>query len=147
MLHQRRCTQRVMAYEREWPDREFISEVEEAFPDQGIANVEEARVGLLTSSQLHGMLDHRLFVPNDCADSCHNPQHKNLAQMLVFTCRHSSLASAGLTWMYGLNWRLRMWARSRLPSTFLVLTVPRNGTLSRARRSFRKRKTRLSLIW
>lgn len=43
MLHQRRCTQRVMAYEREWPDREFISEVEEAFPDQGIANVEEAR--------------------------------------------------------------------------------------------------------
>lgn len=48
MSHQRRCTQRVMAYEREWPDREFISEVEEAFPDQGIANVEETRVGLLS---------------------------------------------------------------------------------------------------
>ena len=30
---------------REWPDRDFIAEVEESFPDQGIANVEEARVG------------------------------------------------------------------------------------------------------
>lgn len=56
MLHQRRCTQRVMAYEREWPDREFISEVEEAFPDQGIANVEEARVGLLTLHHYSCML-------------------------------------------------------------------------------------------
>lgn len=56
MLHQRRCTQRVMAYEREWPDREFISEVEEAFPDQGIANVEEARVGLLTFQHCSSMV-------------------------------------------------------------------------------------------
>lgn len=39
-----------MAFEREWPNPEFIKEVEEAFPDQGIANVEEARVGL---SQRH----------------------------------------------------------------------------------------------
>lgn len=37
-----------MAFEREWPEPEFIQEVEEAFPDQGIASVEEARVGLLT---------------------------------------------------------------------------------------------------
>ena len=36
-----------MAFEREWPEPAFIGEVEEAFPDQGIANVEEARVGLL----------------------------------------------------------------------------------------------------
>lgn len=48
-LHQQRCSQRVMAYEREWPNSEFIKEVDEAFPDQGIANVEEARVGLLPS--------------------------------------------------------------------------------------------------
>ena len=33
-----------MAFEREWPDPQFVAEVEEAFPDQGIANVEEARV-------------------------------------------------------------------------------------------------------
>ena len=37
-----------MAFEREWPQPEFVREVEEAFPDQGIANVEEARVGSLT---------------------------------------------------------------------------------------------------
>ncbi|DBA86354.1 hypothetical protein WJX79_004408 [Trebouxia sp. C0005] len=41
--HQKHCRQRVMAFEREWPDPQFIAEVEEAFPDQGIANVEEAR--------------------------------------------------------------------------------------------------------
>lgn len=35
-----------MAFEREWPDKQFVKEVEEAFPDQGIANVEEARVCL-----------------------------------------------------------------------------------------------------
>ena len=44
-LHQGRCSQRVMAFEREWPEPEFIKEVEESFPEQGIANVEEARVG------------------------------------------------------------------------------------------------------
>jgi len=42
--HQRHCSQRVMAFEREWPDPQFVAEVKEAFPDQGIANVEEARV-------------------------------------------------------------------------------------------------------
>lgn len=33
----------MAAFQREWPDSDFIAEVEEAFPDQGIANVEEAR--------------------------------------------------------------------------------------------------------
>ena len=52
----------MTAYIREWPEPEFVKEVEEAFPDQGIANVEEARVCLLavniaaflsSCSQLH----------------------------------------------------------------------------------------------
>lgn len=29
---------------RQWPDPEFVQEVKEAFPDKGIATVEEARV-------------------------------------------------------------------------------------------------------
>ena len=41
-----------MAYHREWPEPEFIKEVEEAFPEQGIANVEEARVSELAVALL-----------------------------------------------------------------------------------------------
>ncbi len=46
-----------MAFERAWPDPEFIQEVEEAFPEQGIANVEEARVcyGPHAGLQVHRM--------------------------------------------------------------------------------------------
>ena len=42
-------SQRVCAYDRRWPDPDFIKEVEEAFPDKGVANVEEARVSLCCS--------------------------------------------------------------------------------------------------
>lgn len=46
---QRRMSVRVSrvatkAYLREYPEPEFIAEVKEAFPEQPIANVEEARV-------------------------------------------------------------------------------------------------------
>jgi len=62
--HQRHCSQRVMAFEREWPDPQFVAEVEEAFPDQGIANVEEARVTKIFTtfrhSHSHGSLLHSL---------------------------------------------------------------------------------------
>ncbi len=34
----------VCAMVREWPDREFIAETLAAFPDAGVANVEQARV-------------------------------------------------------------------------------------------------------
>lgn len=35
----------VFAKVNQWPDPEFIKETLEAFPDKGIATVEEARVG------------------------------------------------------------------------------------------------------
>ena len=76
-LQQRRCTQRVRAFEREWPAPEFIKEVEEAFPDQGIANVEEARVCLLRlhhySSDAMLQTDHASLI---VMLSCHTLQHK-----------------------------------------------------------------------
>lgn len=34
----------TLAMRREWPDKEFVEQVKAAFPDQGMANVEEARV-------------------------------------------------------------------------------------------------------
>ena len=46
-----------MAFQREWPDPEFVKEVEEAFPDQGIANVEEARVSVAFDSADAGISD------------------------------------------------------------------------------------------
>ncbi|KAL3149922.1 hypothetical protein ABBQ38_013286 [Trebouxia sp. C0009 RCD-2024] len=52
-----------MAYEREWPNSEFIKEVDEAFPDQGIANVEEARA--LVSSLGWTYLDVRSALENE----------------------------------------------------------------------------------
>jgi rhodanese-related sulfurtransferase len=33
----------VCAFERRWPDPDFIKQVDEEFPDKGVANVEEAR--------------------------------------------------------------------------------------------------------
>ena len=41
---QRRSSQQVSAFVREWPDQEFIKETLEAFPEKAVANVEEARV-------------------------------------------------------------------------------------------------------
>ena len=41
---ERRSSQAACAYAQEWPDPELIEETKEAFPDKGIANVEEARV-------------------------------------------------------------------------------------------------------
>lgn len=35
----------VQAMVREWPDKEFIAETLSIFPDEGVANVEQARVG------------------------------------------------------------------------------------------------------
>ncbi len=48
----RTALQPVRAYLREWPDQDFIEEVKEAFPDKGVATVEEARV-ILSSHCLH----------------------------------------------------------------------------------------------
>ncbi|KAK9816815.1 hypothetical protein WJX72_005336 [[Myrmecia] bisecta] len=47
----------VRAFLREWPDPEFIKETEELFPDEGIANVEQARA--LFSSLGYTYLDVR----------------------------------------------------------------------------------------
>lgn len=58
MKHQQRCSHRVMAFEREWPNPEFIEEVEESFPEQGIANVEEARVRHKSSDSAAVTLGH-----------------------------------------------------------------------------------------
>lgn len=38
------------AYLAEYPDPEFIEATKEAFPDKGIANVEEARVSNMSSA-------------------------------------------------------------------------------------------------
>lgn len=35
----------VSAMVREWPDKEFIAETLSIFPDEGVANAEQARVG------------------------------------------------------------------------------------------------------
>jgi hypothetical protein len=35
---------------REWPDKEFIAETLEIFPDEGVASVEQARVRVTTCS-------------------------------------------------------------------------------------------------
>jgi hypothetical protein len=35
----------VNAMVREWPDKEFIAETLSIFPDEGVANAEQARVG------------------------------------------------------------------------------------------------------
>ena len=35
---------RTQAFQAEWPDPDFIKETKEAFPDKGVATVEEARV-------------------------------------------------------------------------------------------------------
>lgn len=44
----------VRAMVREWPDREFIAETLSIFPDEGVANVEQARVSLMFSK--HALL-------------------------------------------------------------------------------------------
>ncbi len=41
----RRAALRAQAFQSEWPDPDFIKETKEAFPDKGVATVEEARVG------------------------------------------------------------------------------------------------------
>ena len=40
----RNTLQPIRAFLREWPDPQFVEEVKEAFPDKGVATVEEARV-------------------------------------------------------------------------------------------------------
>lgn len=39
----------VNAMVREWPDKEFIAETLSIFPDEGVANAEQARVRLLST--------------------------------------------------------------------------------------------------
>ena len=100
-----------MAFEREWPDPQFVAEVEEAFPDQGIANVEEARVikifTAFRNSHSHGSLSHSL--------SCFIiPVAKN---MLLF--RRSYPVWAGNTLTYGRLSSVKMLARSKIPSMCL----------------------------
>lgn len=41
----RQSTVAVQAMVREWPDKEFIQETLSNFPEEGVANVEQARVG------------------------------------------------------------------------------------------------------
>jgi hypothetical protein len=41
----RRAALRAQAFQSEWPDPDFIKETKEAFPEKGVASVEEARVG------------------------------------------------------------------------------------------------------
>ena len=67
----------MSAFIREWPDKEFIASVEEAFPDQGIANVEEARVhASLCSIWVH----HSEVAHNSCTMA---PDVSNLEDTLL----------------------------------------------------------------
>lgn len=65
-----------MAYEREWPDKQFIKEVEEAFPDQGIANVEEGRV-----RNVVGALGACI-----CDVTCMCRKHIAITSIMLYTC-------------------------------------------------------------
>ena len=101
-----------MAFEREWPDPQFIAEVEEAFPDQGIANVEEARVieafTIFRHSHSHGNLLHSL----SCLVS-------PVAKMIGCYCRRSYPVWAGNTLMYGRLLSVKMLAGSKIRSMCL----------------------------
>ena len=77
-LQQRQCTQRVMAFEREWPDKQFIKEVEEAFPDQGIANVEEGRVSSVVCAPVN--------FRGICDVACMCRKHITFTSIVLYTC-------------------------------------------------------------
>jgi hypothetical protein len=47
----------VNAMVREWPDKEFIAETLSIFPDEGVANAEQARVSLLNAPADHLLLN------------------------------------------------------------------------------------------
>lgn len=46
-MHRGRSAVVTLAMRREWPDKEFVEQVKASFPDQGMANVEEARVSTI----------------------------------------------------------------------------------------------------